>query len=516
MVFNIHNKIRTRRVRKKVRKSLSKDLKPSTKGIKGGKLNVLTSDNIKKIHDTSIQLLTQVGFAEYSQEVEALVTENGGYINTNGRLCFSKTSINNSIKELKKNFTLFSQDGQNNLILSTGRVYFGTGGASPMVRDLETGALRKSSLKDIYDFARLIDQLDNIHFFSRPVVARDMESDDLISINTAYACLIGTRKHVIVSANSRSQVRQIAKMCFLIAGTKEKYLEKPFLSIHINHVVPPMRFSSEAIEVLFESSIQGIPVMINTFGQMGASSPVTIAGCLAQTNAETLAGMTISWLINPNIKAVYGARPMITDLRTGGMAGGSGEQALLTSGAIQLANYYGFSNSTIAGATDSKMPDAQAGFEKALNINMAANSGSNLITQAAGTQAGLMVSSFESSVIDNDMLGGISRSVSKIVVDEETLSFELIKEKVNTDGHFLGANETFERMKSDFLYPEILDRTPYDAWESSDRIGIIDRAKVLAKEILESHYPNHVKDDLIKQITKEFDIRISTNEMRKI
>ena len=226
--------------------------------------------------------------------------------------------------------------------------------------------------------------------------------------------------------------------------------------------------------------------------------------------------MALAWLINPKIKAVYGARPMVTDLRTGGMAGGSGEQALLTSGSVQMANFYGFSNSTISGATDSKPPDYQSGYEKASNISMAANSGSNLITQAAGTQAGLMVASFESCVIDNDILGGVSRSLSEIIVDQETLSFELIQEKVNTEGHFLGANETFMRMKTDFLYPEISDRTPYDVWEKSGRISIIDRAKILAKEILETHYPNHVKDDLVEQITNEFDIRLSKDETRKI
>lgn len=512
----IRNRIRKRKNNGKGRETLTTEIKPGTRGIRGGKLKVLEDKDVKKIHKTSIQLLTQVGFSEYSKEVRNVIESGGGHVNGDGRLCLSETSIKNSINQLTKNITLFSRDGLNDLILSTGQVYFGTGGASPMVRDLVNGDLRESSLVDVYNFARLIDRLDNIHFFSRPVVARDLEIDDLIAINTAYACLMGTKKHVIVSANSRHQVKQIAKLCFLIAGSKQKYMEKPFLSIHINHVVPPMRFSKEATEVLFECSIQGIPIMINTFGQMGASSPVTIAGCLAQTNAETLAGMTLAYLLNPKIKALYGARPMVTDLRTGGMAGGSGEQALLTSGSIQLANFYGFSNSTISGATDSKAPDCQAGYEKASNISMAANSGSNLITQAAGTQAGLMVASFESCVIDNDMLGGVSRSLSKIIVDKETLCFESIKEKVNTDGHFLGASETFKRMKTDFLYPKISDRRPYDVWESSGGMDIIYRAKILAKEILESHYPNHVKDDLIKRIINEFDIRISTDEMRKI
>ena len=106
-----------------------------------------------------------------------------------------------------------------------------------------------------------------------------------------------------------------------------KLFDKPFMSLNVNHVVPPLRFDTESCEVLIEASRFGFPVMVNTFGQMGASSPVTIAGCLVQTNAETLAGMVLAWLANKDVNAIYGARPMVTDLRTGGMAGGSGEQS---------------------------------------------------------------------------------------------------------------------------------------------------------------------------------------------
>ena len=341
-----------------------------------------------------------------------------------------------------------------------------------------------------------------------------MPNTRLLDLNTAFASLVGTKKHVIVSASSVESVRDISKLCFMIAGSKANFINKPFLSIHINHVVPPLRFSTEATDVLYECAVQGIPVMINTFGQLGASSPVTIAGCLAQTNAETLAGMVLSWLINPSIKAIYGSRPMVTDLRTGGMAGGSGEQALLTSGAVQLANFYGFSNSTIAGATDSKGDDAQSGLEKSLNITMAAQSGANLITQAAGTQAGLMVSSFTACVIDNDMIGSIARSLADIPVNVDTLSLELIESTVNNEGHFLGAKDTFSRMKSDFLYPKVSDRTSVDEWTMAGRVDISQKATIKAKEILKDYFPNHIKPDFIKEIRNNFEIKIETHKMR--
>ena len=467
-----------------------------------------------EIHNASIKILTKVGFSEYSEKVAETIKMSGGAINKNNRICFSELTINEALSTLQKDINLFGQEGSNKIVMSKSKVHFGTGGATPTVRDLHTEEFRDSTLLDLYDFARLSDKLENINFFSRPVVARDMPNTRLLDLNTAFASLVGTKKHVIVSASSVESVRDISKLCFMIAGSKANFINKPFLSIHINHVVPPLRFSTEATDVLYECAVQGIPVMINTFGQLGASSPVTIAGCLAQTNAETLAGMVLSWLINPSIKAIYGSRPMVTDLRTGGMAGGSGEQALLTSGAVQLANFYGFSNSTIAGATDSKGNDAQSGLEKSLNITMAAQSGANLITQAAGTQAGLMVSSFTACVIDNDMIGSIARSLADIPVNVDTLSLELIESTVNNEGHFLGAKDTFSRMKSDFLYPKVSDRTSFDEWTIAGRVDISQKATIKAKEILKDYFPNHIKPDFIKEIRNNFEIKIETHKMR--
>ncbi len=399
--------------------------------------------------------------------------------------------------------------------LSGTNVYAGSGGASPQLLDIETDKYRASTLADLYDAARLVDKLDNIHFFARSMVARDMETDYALDINTAFASLVGTSKHVIVSANHPDHVKEIAEMCFMIAGSAEAFHERPFLSFNINHVTPPMRFSAEACEILAESARLGMPVMVNTFGQLGASSPVTIAGCVAQSNAETLAGMVFAWAINPGVKAVYGPRPMVTDLRSGGMAGGSGEQALLTAASIQMARYYMLPNSTIAGATDSKIADAQAGYEKCASVLMTAQAGANLITQAAGTLSGLMGCSFEAYVVDNDMLGMIQRTLSPIEVSEETLAISTIADVVNDEGHFLGQSETYKRMKTDFLYPDIADRRSFEEWESDGSMDIRVSAKERAKEILSSHFPNHFPTDIENSLRDKFDIKLPAIRMRK-
>ncbi len=482
---------------------------------KGGKLDVLSSDSQDRIHNASLKLLSTVGMSEIPEVVQKIIIDNGGSLDENGRLLFPTELVERALVGFSRDFTLYGQCSGYELKLSSTNVYAGSGGASPQLLDIESGKYRASTLTDLYDAARLVDKLDNIHFFARSMVAGDMETDHALDINTAFASLAGTTKHVIVSANHPSHVNDIAEMCFTIAGSAEAFHKRPFLSFNINHVTPPMRFSEEACEVLAEAARLGMPVMVNTFGQLGASSPVTIAGCVAQSNAETLAGMIFSWAINPQIKAVYGPRPMVTDLRSGGMAGGSGEQALLTAASSQMARYYNLPSSTIAGATDSKIADAQAGYEKCASVLMTSQAGANLITQAAGTLSGLMGCSFEAYVIDNDMLGMIQRTLSPIEVSEETLAISTIGDVVNDEGHFLGQSETYKRMKTDFLYPDIADRRSVEEWESDGSMDIRVSAKERAKEILSNHFPNHLSKDIETSLRDKFDIRLPAIRMRK-
>ena len=441
------------------------------------------------------------------------VTRAGGSLDSDGRLHFTPELIDNALRGLTRDFTLCGQDPLYDLQLGVARVHVGSGGAAPLILDLDTGRYRESTLRDLYDAARLVDCLDNIHFFSRSMVARDMPDLKTLDINTAYACLAGTRKHVFVSASEVAQVQEIAEMCYLIAGSREAFEARPFLSLNCNIPVPPLRFDPESCEVAAAAVHYGIPLHSNTFGQMGASSPVTMAGTITQTVAETLSGMIFAWLVNPQAKVIFGTRPMLTDLRTGAMSGGSPEGAIAMAASAQMGNYYGLVNSTIAGATDSKIADAQSGHEKCLTVTLAAQAGSNLITQASGMQASLMGCALESYVIDNDMLGSIMQSLQPIEVNDETLALTAIDEVAHGEGHFLGRSETLERMQSDFVYPDIGDRRTVDEWEADGAVDIRSVAIDRTRQILKQHHPRHLSDELDKALRERFDIRLPRSVM---
>ncbi|MEY4268666.1 MAG: hypothetical protein RIS90_3201, partial [Pseudomonadota bacterium] len=437
----------------------------------------------------------------------------GGALSVAGRLLFPADLVRRCLAALPRQVTLYGQDPRHDLLLAGARVHVGTGGAAPMMVDLDTGAYRESTLRDLYDAARLVDTLEHVHFFSRSLVARDMPDVLSLEVNTAFASLAGTSKHVCVSASLPAHVDAIARMCHTVAGSETAFRARPFLSLNINHVVPPLRFDPAACEVLLKAVDMGIPAMVNTFGQMGASSPVTLAGCVAQTIAETLAGMVVGWLAAPQAQLVFGPRPMVTDLRTGGMAGGAGEQATLTAACVQMARHFKLPNSTIAGATDSKLADAQAGYEKALNVTLAAQAGCNFITQAAGMQASLMAVSFEAYLIDNDMLGAILKSLAPVAVAPADLALSSIRSVVAGEGHFLGQPDTLARMSSDFVYPRLADRRAPLQWEQAGAPDIRAVARQRAVQLLATHFPAHLDPAAQAALRAGWDIRLAQNDM---
>ncbi len=478
---------------------------PTVKAV-GGTWKPISDADARQIADAALSILSDIGLSEAPDVVIEAIVARGGRLNSE-RLYFDRTFVEQAISATPRFVHLCGQDAAHDLEVGGSRVFTGTGGAAPNVVEAD-GTYRRSTLADLYDAARLADALAHVQFFSRSLVARDIEDPQALDVNTAFASLAGTSKHVMVQASDPSHVSPIAEMCYLIGGSEEAFRGRPFLSLNCNHIVPPLRFHAETAEVMAEAVAHGIPVHCNVFGQLGASSPVTLAGSVAQTLAETLAGLAFVHALDPAAPRIAGPRPMITDLRTGGMAGGAGEQATATAIACQVLRAWDLPCSVIAGATDSKVPDAQAGFEKALTVSTAILAGANLVTQAAGMQAGLMGVSFAGQVIDNDMLGSLLRANLATEVSEETLGLDAIAQVVRGEGHFLGRPETYARMKSDFLYPEVADRRSPEEWAEAGKPDMLDVAERRVREILSNHTPDHLDPTLDIELRDRFDIRL--------
>ena len=461
---------------------------PVWPGVMGGRLTPLAPDEVALIEETALSLLETLGLSQAIPSMIEKVTAAGGQLADDGRLLFPRHLVQGAINGAQRGFALCGQRPEHDLRIEGARVHMSTGGAAPGVFDIETGVYRDSTLADLYDAARLVDAMENIHHFSRPVVARDIEDNATMDLNTAYACLMGTSKHVSVSITEPANVPAIAALCYAIAGGEAAFRARPFLTVMVCHVVPPMRFAEEACDVLEAAIRAGFPV---------------------QTVAETLAGLVFAQLVDPEVKAIFAPKPLVADLRTGSMCGGGGEQAILMAGAAQMGRHFDLPTSSIAGITDAKTLDAQYGAEKSLAVAMAAHAGSNIVTQAAGMQASLLGVSLEAYISDNDLLGNILRTVRGIEATPENIAADVIAAVCRGAGHYLGETHTFDRMKSDYFYPHIGDRRTPRAWQKDGARPVGDRARDKARELLARHFPDHISDEIDRALRARFDIRLS-------
>jgi trimethylamine--corrinoid protein Co-methyltransferase len=480
----------------------------------GGRYQPLTRPEMERIHATVLDVMEQIGFADAIPSMVELVTAAGGWVDDGGRLHYPRALVEDVIARAPRSFVLPGQDPVHDLQIGGGRVHTGTAGAAPLILDFETGLHRPTTTADLYDIARLVDTLEHIHFYWRSIVARDTPTWDSSDLNTVYACMQGTTKHITSSFNNGGSVGNAVAMLDMRLGGEGEFRKRPFCSISCTHIVPPLRFARDSCEAMEAAVRAGMPVGIISAPQAGATSPVTLAGTIVQTMAECLAGLIFCFLIDPECRAHLGTWPFLSDLRTGAMSGGSPENGLIVAGCAQMAGFYDLPGSVAAGMTDSKVPDAQSGAEKASTALMAANAGSSMVCEAAGMQGSLMSTAFEAYVIDDDMLAAVQRTVRGIEVTDETLAFDMIRDVVRGEGHFLGHPETRLRMRRDFVYPAVGDRATPDAWEQAGGRDVRERARDRVRSVMRSHYPEHIGRDIDDRIRGAFDILLPREAMR--
>ncbi|MEZ5932164.1 MAG: trimethylamine methyltransferase family protein [Alphaproteobacteria bacterium] len=488
---------------------LAETVRPVWPGLEGGRYRPLAEADIMKVHRAALDVLEHIGFADAIPSCIEITTAKGAFVNAHGRLCFPPALVEDTIAKAARHFPLFGQDPKHDMEPHGKRVYFGTAGAAVHMVDARTGVYRESTLDDLHAIARVVDSLDHIHFFQRSIVARDLADPRELDVNTCYASVKGTSKHVGTSFTDPAFVDETLAMLHMIAGSEEKWRERPFVSMSNCFVVPPMKFATDACRCLEAGVLGGMPILLLAAGQAGATSPASLIGAVVQEVAEVLGGLVYVNCIKPGAPAIFGPWPFVSDLRTGAMSGGSGEQALLMAACAQMAHFYDLTGGVCAGMTDSKVADAQAGYEKGYNYALVANAGANLIYEAAGMHASLLGFCLESLVIDNDAIGATLRTLRGLEVDEEALSVDVIRDAcIGGPGHFLGSDQTLSLMQSAYVYPTVGDRTSPKEWVELGSTDVLQRAIVATERILAEHRPDHVSPAVDRAIRERFPIKL--------
>lgn len=489
--------------------------RPVSRGMPGGRYKPLSDLEIHRIHESALQVLDEIGMADAPPSGVELLTAAGAQLQSNGRLTFSRALVEDTIAKAARNFVLYGQDPKHDLEPWGSKVHFGTAGAAVHMVDSETRTYRDSTTRDLYDIARTVDTLEHIHFFQRTTVCRDLTDPAEMDFNTCYASVAGTSKHVGTSWGDPRHMQASLEMLHMISGGEEKWRARPFVSQSNCFVVPPLRFAQESCLCLEVAVRAGMPVFLVSAGQAGATSPAALAGSLVQEMAECLAGLIYVNAVKPGAPAIFGPYCFVSDLRTGAMSGGSPEQALLSAAAAQITQFYDLTCGTVSGMTDSKLPDAQSGYEKAYNHALVGNAGANLIYEAGGMMASLLGFSLEQLIIDDDIVGATQRTIRGIDVSDASLSIDTIRETcLGGPNHFLGSEQTLLLMQKEYLYPTMGDRTSPKEWNERGRPDLIQRTRHRLAEILRSHYPAHIPRHVDEAIRLKFPVRLTRDQMQ--
>jgi len=288
----------------------------------------------------------------------------------------------------------------------------------------------------------------------------------------------------------------------MIAGGMDKLRERPFVSF-ITLIISPLKIDDIYGEMTCYLAEQGLPVVVPTEPLCGITSPVTLASNVLMHVAESLSGVVMTQLVNPGTPVMFGSVGSITDMRTMDHLSGAIERGMLNAAVSQMAQYYKLPNYSTAGMTDSKVVDAQAGYEGGMMNLLVAMSGANYIHDAAGLMEFDMTASYEKLIIDDEIIGRCFRVLRGIEVNDDTLAIDLIDE-VGAGGDFLGEAHTLDYMRTEFAEATISDRTLREYWEAAGERDVTTRANAMAKRILAEHEPLGIPAGLDAQIRARF------------
>ncbi len=481
---------------------MPRKLEAPKKGSVGGQYRPLTEDDVERIHEASLAVLERTGVEVEHREALDLFTAAGARVEGN-RVRLPRSLVEDAIDRAPSTVVLAGRNPDQDLILEDARVHIGTGGAALQVLDLDTGEIRKALLKDVGDMARIVDALDNIHFYLIPIYPTDL-TEDRVEISKYYASLANTTKHVQAGVYTKRGIRDVVAMCEEIAGTAEKLRARPLVSFITSWMVSPLKFATDVTALLLEACRQGIPVVLSAAPMAGSTSPVTLAGTLVQLNAEQLSGLTLTQLADPGTPVIMGPIPATADMRSGKYLGGSVELGIGNAAITQLAHRYQVPIYNSAGMTDSKLPDIQAGVEKTQSVIQVALAGANFIHHAAGMLEDMSTIAYEQFVIDNEMLGMAMRAVRGVEVNNDTLAVEAIG-RVGPGGHFLADEHTLRHMRTEHYYPSgVFDRQGRDDWQADGATDAWLRAKEAARRILSTHEAEALDPGVDARIKERF------------
>jgi trimethylamine--corrinoid protein Co-methyltransferase len=443
--------------------------------------DLLSASAIEQIHQTSVRLLDQVGVVCPHEDALAIFEKHGVRVDGN-RVCLSEDQVMTCVGTVPRQFTVHARNpDRDTLIGGVGPVFAPAYGA-PFLVDAKVGK-RPATMADYQQLAKLAHMLPNQNVSGHLLVQPGDLPADTAYLRMLQAHMVHSDKPFLGSADGSSAARHTMQMASIVF---ERDVRDWPVTLALINSQSPLGFGRQMLGALIEYAHWRQPVIVAAMAMAGMTGPGTLAGVLAMQNAELLTGITLAQLVAPGTPVLYGTMSSTVDMRTGALVIGSPELSLLIAAHAQLARFYGLPSRGGGALTDASSPDAQAGFESMFSLLTAVNSDIDLIIHAAGILGSFLAFSYEKLVLDDEMCGMVRRFRRGIIVDGETLAYDVIA-KVGPGGNFLSEDDTLDRCRTEYWHPAFGDRGGVEAWMADGRRDALARASDRCQRLLEAH-----------------------------
>lgn len=458
---------------------------------------MLTEDQIERVKRTAFEVMGKTGFKVLHEGVRKMLKSAGAIVEGES-VKVPEFIVQGCLNTAPKGWYLYDRKGNRSLDVSGRNSFYGTSTASPNTKDALTGEYHQTRVEDLARAAKVADTLDNIDWVMPMGSAQDVPAM-AAELHEFHATVTNTTKPIVFLAYSPRGTELIYDMAAEIAGGADKLREKPFLVLY-PEPISPLVMPEESAQRILIAADRCMPQMMGPAIQPGATGPVTMAGAVAQGVAESLFCVVIAQLRRPGCPVGLGCNFGILDMAQALMSVGSPEMSLALAAQAEVAQSFRLPTWGLAGATDSKCLDGQAGAEAAFHIMAQGMAGLNLIHDVGYVDMS-MACSVEQLVMSNDIIGMTKRFLSGFEVSDEHLAFDVINE-VGPGGHYLSQPHTMKHFKSELWRPKVFTRQPFEKWKEAGSKTVEDRVREEIKRILGKDQTESLPDSVISELDR--------------
>ena len=477
--------------------------------MKTARFEVLDQNEVERIHAASMEILSAVGIKVDYQTARDLFRQAGAEVDDEAQCVrIPEELVQWAVEQAPSQFTLYGSDPDFQMEIGGGQTHFAALGTPTSIIDMDSGKRRPTTISDVVRHIQLVNGCQHIHNSQMDVWPNDIPMTT-IHTEAIWAWAHHSRKPFGMGCYGYMPTLDMMRMMAIAVGGKAELQQRPrfFAICSVNSPLQMIQMQAEGLLICAE---YGQPVAMSPEAIAGLTAPVTLAGLLAQQNANILAHITLAQVFRPGTPVLYGTVSTIANMRLGTVALGAVETGLVTAGAAQMAHHYGLPCRSVGAATESKLEDLQAGTERMATLLQAVLAGVDFIT-CGGTLDSTMLESDPLLMLDDDLCGMALRVARGIEVSDTSLALDVIK-KVGFSGNYFAEMHTARHFRQEHFIPQLLPRDTYEAWQKAGSKSALDLAKERVREITANHQPRTL-DPALERELEEFRQMVATRPM---